>query len=62
MKKTTMKTILKENSNDAAIKSFMAKISVHIGDRYDKNTKRGVLKHLANELKQLISTITGQDV
>jgi hypothetical protein len=62
MKNIKMKNIIKENRNDAAIKSFMAKISVHIGDRYDKSTKRDILKHMADELKQLILTITGQNI
>lgn len=64
MKNIKMKNIVKENRNDAAIKVFVNKIMNFVGDTedYDQRTKNTIRQNITNELKQLILTITGQNI
>jgi hypothetical protein len=64
MNKIKMKNIVNENRNDAAIKVFVNKIMNFVGDTedYDQSTKNTIRKNITNELKQLILTITGQNI
>jgi len=64
MKNIKMKNIVKENRNDTAIKVFINKIMNFVGDTedYDQSTKNTIRKNMTNDLKQLILTITGQNI
>jgi hypothetical protein len=37
-----------------SVKNFLKIMSVHIGDRYDKTTKKFVLTHLKEELNKIV--------
>jgi len=62
MNKIKMKNIIKENSNDREIQKFMHKVRVHLGVDYDDKEKKEVLKHLRQELEQLILTVSGYSI